>query len=146
MRHIDSCGTLKPTAEGMHLLHKHLSSIHVQTIYHCTNFPPCQASSIPSCVAKNNRKCFVVVCFHQILRICSILWSHLEVEICHYSSGAVQMLRKMTNENHAFSLRLVLQLIAPTAIMLTGFSVVPDEEHVACQHAAKLTWRTRGDF
>lgn len=55
------------------------------------------------------------------------------------------MLRKMTNENHAFSRRLVLQLIAPAAIELTGISVVPDEDHAACQHAAKLTGRT-GDF
>lgn len=49
------------------------------------------------------------------------------------------MLWKMTNENHAFSRRLVLQLIVPTAIELTAISVVADEEHAACQHAAKLT-------
>lgn len=56
------------------------------------------------------------------------------------------MLWKMTNENHAFSRRLVLQLIVPAAIELTAVSVVvADEEHAACQHAAKLTGRT-GDF
>lgn len=133
--HIDSGGKLK------------LGIFFKQSIiaYLELNFLPCQAYSILNCVAKNNRKRFVVVCFYQILWLRSVLWSHLEVEICHYSSGAVQMLWKMTNKYHAFSRRLVLQLIVPAAIELTAVSVVADEEHAACQHVTKLTGRT-GDF
>lgn len=75
-----------------------------------------------------------------------VLWSRAEMEMCQCSSGCAQIPRKMINESHAISRGLVFPLITASAIKLTGFSVVPDEDHATCQHAVNMTDRTTKTF